>query len=111
MMILFWWLLVGHALADYPLQGDFLAKAKNHRAPLPNTPWFTCLLAHALIQGGMVAFVTGHVSLGIAEFVAHTIIDYGKSDGWYDFNIDQLLHIICKLLWCALLFSVGTFGP
>ena len=37
-MILFW-LMVGHALADYPLQGDFLAKAKNRTAPIPGVPW------------------------------------------------------------------------
>lgn len=33
-------LLAGHALCDYPLQGDFLAKAKNRAAPLPGVPWY-----------------------------------------------------------------------
>lgn len=28
-------MLAGHALADYPLQGDFLAKAKNRANPIP----------------------------------------------------------------------------
>lgn len=33
-------LVAGHALADYPLQGDFLARAKNRAAPIPGVPWF-----------------------------------------------------------------------
>ena len=32
-------LLAAHALADYPLQGDFLSKAKNRFAPLIGVPW------------------------------------------------------------------------
>jgi len=28
-------LFAGHALCDYPLQGNFLAKGKNHRNPHP----------------------------------------------------------------------------
>ena len=28
-------LIAGHCLADYPLQGDFLSKAKNRTAPFP----------------------------------------------------------------------------
>lgn len=34
MMELLFILIAGHALADYPLQGDFLAKGKNHKAPI-----------------------------------------------------------------------------
>jgi hypothetical protein len=34
----FWWLLVAHVLADYPLQGAFLARGKNHRNPIPGIP-------------------------------------------------------------------------
>jgi hypothetical protein len=36
-------LLVDHALADYPLQGDFLARAKNHTAPIPGISWYQSL--------------------------------------------------------------------
>ena len=28
-------MIFGHALADYPLQGEFLAKSKNRTAPVP----------------------------------------------------------------------------
>lgn len=96
------WLVIGHAVADYPLQGDFLAKGKNHRLPLPGVPWWVCLTAHAAIHAGAVAAATGSVSLGCAEFVAHCAIDYGKCDGRFGFVADQALHIVCKAVWVAL---------
>lgn len=125
-LILLFWLLVVHCLADYALQGDFMAKAKNHTASIPGVPWMQALGAHALIHGGFVAAVTGSVVLGLAEVVCHAVIDYGKSAGWYEFggrwipngphsvyrrrcdtqcvarkayHIDQLLHVTCKVVW------------
>jgi len=99
-MTLFY-LLAAHGVCDYPLQGDFLARGKNHKAPLPGVPWYQCLFWHAMIHAGAVALITGSLWLGLAELVAHLLIDYGKCDGWYGFNVDQALHIICKLLWFA----------
>jgi hypothetical protein len=98
----FWWLLVGHAVCDYPLQGDFLARGKNHKNPIPTIPWYQCLAAHALIQAGAVSLVTGSVVLGVAEFCTHALIDYGKCDGRYGLNVDQALHVLCKVLWLAI---------
>jgi len=98
-MTTLFWLLVGHALCDYPLQGDFLARGKNHKSPIPGVPFYQCLVAHALIQAGSVALITGSMAAGMAEFVAHVVIDYGKCDGWYGFNVDQALHIACTLVW------------
>jgi hypothetical protein len=107
MSALFWWMIVGHALCDYPLQGDFLARGKNHRAPLPGVPWPYCLGAHSLIHGGMVALATGSVPLGVAETVVHALTDYGKCDGRYGFHADQAIHAACKLLWAVL----AVHGP
>src|SRR5438876_3666561 len=101
--VTFWCLLIGHAVCDYPLQGDFLAKGKNHRAPLPGVPWYQCLVAHALIHSGSVLLITWSPMLGILEFVMHLAIDYGKCDRWYGFNTDQSLHFACKLLWVFML--------
>ena len=98
-MTLLFALLVGHALADYPLQGDFLARGKNHKAPLPGVPFYHCLVAHALIHGGMVALLTRNVWLGVAETIVHMAIDYGKCDGRYGLDVDQSLHILCKTVW------------
>ena len=50
-------LLAVHWLCDYPLQGDFLSKAKQS-CPLR----VYHLMAHAGIQGAGVALVTGSIS-------------------------------------------------
>lgn len=95
-------LLVGHALADYPLQADFLAKAKNHTAPIPGIDWWIALSAHALIHGGTVAVLTGSVAMGVAETVLHFGIDWLKCDGRTSFRTDQALHVACKVVWVCL---------
>ena len=95
-------MLVGHALADYPLQGDFLAKAKNRDAPIPGVPWWQGLGAHALIHGGMVALVTKSNALGVAEMAIHAITDDLKCRGKLSYNQDQAIHIGCKVLWALL---------
>ena len=99
----FWWLIVGHALADYVLQTDVMAKHKNRHAPQPPPPgqkafptWPYWLTAHALIHGGVVALITGQVVLGVLETVFHWVIDFAKCEGWTDVNQDQALHVACK---------------
>ena len=106
MLEAFVFLLIGHALADYPLQGDWLAKAKNHTLSLVpgENIWLGCLLCHASIHAGAVHFVTGSWLLGGLEFVAHTAIDYAKSDGRISYNQDQMLHVLCKAVWIGLLW-------
>jgi len=94
-------LWIGHAIADYPLQGDFLAKAKNHKLPIPGIDWLTALIMHSLIHAGFVWAITGSDVLGVIEFVLHVIIDYLKCDGRTSFSTDQLLHISCKCAYVA----------
>jgi len=98
-------MLGAHALADYPLQGDFLARAKNHRAPLPGVPWYQALTAHAMIQGTFVGLITGSIVFGLAETVMHAFIDFLKCEKVIDYDIDQFLHVVCKAVWCVLLFG------
>jgi len=50
--------------------------------------------------------VTGSLFLGLAETLAHSAIDYGKCDGAYGFNIDQLLHVVCKVVWTGALVAL-----
>ena len=102
-------LFAGHALCDYPLQGDFLAKGKNHTAPLTGVPWYQCLFAHASIHAGMVYLVTGSAWMAGAELLIHAATDYAKCSGWFGkfpahtpFNIDQAIHYACKILWAVL---------
>ena len=104
-----WLLLVfAHALADYPLQGDFLARGKNPHTRIPGAPWQILLSAHALIHAGFVALLTGSVTLGMLEWFAHVTIDIVKCEGTFGqgeraFTIDQGFHIMCKLVWVILI--------
>lgn len=102
-MTLFFYLIFGHALADYPLQGDFLASAKNHTAPVSGVAWEHALFFHALIHAGIVAMFTGSVAVAVAELIAHMVIDYQKCAGRLTFQQDQYLHIFCKFVWAYLL--------
>ena len=95
--MLFVMLLGAHWVCDYPLQGEFLAKAK-----LEGPLRFYHLVAHAGIHGAAVALVTRNVWLGLAEWAAHTVIDELKIKGKTTFAVDQALHIACKALWLAL---------
>jgi len=106
-LITFFTLVFGHLLADYPLQGDFLARGK---FGIPGVPRVTILLSHAGIQAGMVLVITGSLWLMLAEFVAHAAIDEAKirgrlGSGETAFNIDQALHVACKALWCGFLMG------
>lgn len=92
-------LAAAHALADYPLQGDFLSKAKNRTAPLQGVPWYQAMGAHAIIHGAAVTHFTGRLSLGVAETVIHAITDDAKCRGRLTFNQDQAIHLGCKVLW------------
>lgn len=95
-------MVVAHAVADYPLQGDFLAKAKNRAMPIPGVPWYQALGAHAVMHGGMVWAVTGLLWLGILETLCHALIDDMKCNGRLSFNQDQALHIACKAVWAVI---------
>lgn len=95
-------LFAGHALCDYPLQGDFLARGKNRFVPLPGVPWFQCLFAHALIHSGMVYLVTRNLTFALLEFAIHFVTDYTKCAGKLTFNQDQAIHYACKIAWAVL---------
>lgn len=95
-------LLFAHLLADYPLQGDFLAKmkGKNH----------ITLATHAGIWTGTICTALWLMGLPVDEFdiawlfVVHAIVDYMKAKpvGFYkNMNplglgllIDQMIHVL-----------------
>lgn len=100
-------MLVGHALMDYPLQSDFIAKYKNPWVKFDNQTWWPWLLSwHALMHGGAVALVTGSVYLGVLETICHWLIDLAKCADWINIHIDQGLHILCKLVWLFTIWQV-----
>lgn len=90
-------LLLGwHALADYPLQGDFLAKAKNPSSPIPGVPWWQALWAHSVIHAAGVMVITGFPLLAGVELVGHALTDWAKCKGKIGFNVDQAVHVAMK---------------
>jgi hypothetical protein len=109
---MFFWLLVGHAVCDYPLQGDFLARAKSHRNPVRAAngqafPWPVALMAHAIMHAGAVALVTGSVALGVVEYGLHIATDYATDEGWTGgYWGDQAAHVGAKAL-ILVLFAAG----
>ncbi len=98
-------LIFGHAVADYPLQGDFLSKAKNHKQPIPGIDWYVALSMHCIIHAGVVFLITQSLLLALLEYIAHMTIDYLKSDNIISFKTDQSLHVWCKIAWFGLYVS------
>ena len=98
------WVLFGHYVLDYPLQGDFLAQTKGE--------YFYSLLAHSLIYGlgmSLVFKILGVFAIWKALFlvVSHLIIDYKKENAKNKkkaltsyLYIDQTLHMIINLVLC-----------
>lgn len=100
MFALFFWLLVAHSLCDYPLQGQWLSDAK--RAGAAGLHWSFAITWHSMIHAGAVALLTGSLAIGILELTSHWSIDFAKTRGRFGDNVDQLLHVACKLAWVVL---------
>ena len=105
-------LLAGHALADYSLQSDSMARGKNRNSVLAPglvskyaPRWFHWMAAHALIHGMVVGLIIDPV-FGVIETVLHFCIDCGKCDDMYGINVDQTLHIGCKVGYILALVSM-----
>lgn len=100
-------LLVGHALADYPLQGPFLSDSKRRRSALgANGQWIWSLLSHGAIHAGFVWYLTGVPLFAAGELIAHVLIDFAKCERRIGTNTDQVLHVVCKLIWVLLAFGL-----
>nr|WP_226895461.1 DUF3307 domain-containing protein [Luteolibacter marinus] len=101
---------IAHAMADFPLQGDYLAREKQRKHAGSSLQWFIALTAHSLIHAGGVWLVSGSVVLGAVELVLHWLIDLGKGEGKYGYAADQLLHLGCKAAYVAIL-AAGIIRP
>lgn len=91
-----------HFLFDYPLQGDYMARAKNPVDPVNHVPWTHVMSAHAFLHAGGVYMVLGIWWLAVLEFAAHFVIDYMKCRGELTYSQDQYAHLLCKVVWVAL---------
>jgi len=93
-------LFAGHFLADFPLQGEYVAKMKSrHYVPehipqgqTPTSVWFYALTAHAFIHGLAVYLITQSLLWGTYQVITHWIIDFMKCENLLNPHQDQLLH-------------------
>lgn len=96
------WLIGGHFIADYPLQGEFLSQMKGKNNYL--------LLCHVLIYSLFLAAILSYLGLfsywklGIL-IISHTLIDWWKCHKapketalTTSLYIDQALHGLVLLL-------------
>lgn len=114
-------LVAGHFIFDYPLQGDWLSKAKNpHMTLVPGEKiWPLALAGHAVMHAACVMVVLllwPGLSTDIAltfffvEFVVHFFVDYMKCKGYFGYNTDQLIHLATKfVLWLSVVFNVYAY--
>ncbi len=96
-------MVVAHTVADFPLQGAYLAKQKVRSQANSFSEWIVALSAHSIIQAGAVWLVTGSLIFGMVELVLHGLIDFAKGQGKFGILTDQLLHILCKVAYAIVL--------
>lgn len=110
LLTLFFSLFIGHAIADFVLQPAPMSRGKNRRNKLQDEygqgfpPWYYWLTAHALTHAGFVMLITGSFLYAFMEAISHALIDLGKCERFYNFHIDQLLHVALKGLYCVLFY-------
>lgn len=95
-----------HVMADFPLQGNYLARQKSRETASSGSEWLVALTAHCVIHAGGVWLVSGSLAFAAAEWVLHFWIDLGKGEGKFGLVTDQLLHLTCKLVYALLLTGV-----
>jgi hypothetical protein len=96
------WVLLAHYIADYPLQGDFLAQTKGKY-------WYS-LFVHSIIYGLTIALCFRLIGVfaiwkAILLIGSHMIIDYKKATAKNKdkalttyLYIDQILHLIINII-------------
>ena len=99
-------MVAGHALCDFGLQTEAMTIGKSRRLQriTPATsdefpPWYVWLTAHSTLHGATVFLITGNLYLGLLEVGLHATIDHFKCEQKFSTNVDQLLHVACKLLY------------
>jgi len=96
-------LVMAHFVGDFVLQSDRMAVEKCPGRDV-TLPWWWWLIGHASCQGLLVGLLTGVPLLGLAECLVHGLLDWGKCRLGYSLLFDQILHLICKVVWVALVW-------
>ncbi len=100
-----------HALGDFALQSESMAKGKNRHNKCTFVPegqkfkkcWPYWLLSHALIQGGLIFIFIGNLIIALNEFGLHFIIDFIKCENITNPHHDQFLHFFCRICYSIFL--------
>lgn len=70
--------------------------------------WFYWMLTHGIVHGILVYFVVGNLWFGVIEVILHIIIDILKTEGKTTIHVDQLLHLITKVLYMIMIiYNIG----
>lgn len=107
-------LVVGHALGDFVLQPEAMGYGKNRNDKIHNKEhslfphWYYWMTAHALVHGGIVYLITDSLMLGCIETAIHWVTDFSKCEGWIGIDLDQGIHIACKVAYAVILAAVGA---
>jgi hypothetical protein len=97
-------LVLAHFVCDFTLQGDRMAEQKNPRyRGRRHLPWQYWLLSHAATHGLAVGLLTGVAWLGVLETALHGGIDWVRCRRGISLRTDQVLHMLCKVAWVAVL--------
>lgn len=92
-------LLVGwHFIADYSLQSDFIAEAKNRNTDIGKVFWVWVLPGHSMVHASGVTIITGSLIAGLFEFTIHTICDFLKCEDKITLGQDQYIHLLTKIV-------------
>ena len=89
--------MLAHFVCDFTLQSDRMALEKVPGKDL-TLNWRWWLGSHAATHGLAVALITGIPLLGLAEVLLHAMIDLAKPRFRFSLALDQLLHLVCKLV-------------
>lgn len=96
------WILLGHYICDYPLQGDFLAQTKGKY-------WYS-LFVHSIIYGLGMALALKLLGVfaiwkAVVLIISHIIIDYKKATANNKdlalttyLYVDQGLHLMINFI-------------
>lgn len=97
----FIYLLAAHYLADYPLQGDFIAREKNKKRAQLNASTYVLYL-HCFVHAFLVFVITESWLAFFIMFFSHYLIDLAKNNDVIDFMTDQALHIVVLVMLACL---------
>lgn len=109
-LVLFFQLVIGHAVADFVLQPGAMSSGKNRNANLRDQygegfpQWYYWLSAHSLTHAGIVYLITANPLFALIEAISHWWIDYFKCERWINLHQDQALHLAFKALYCVIFF-------